>query len=932
MNERWYDKTVEQIEEKLNTNASTGLSPKVLHSRQKNDSLNEIFPVNYHSFESCFLKVLSEPNVIILFIVAVIAAWLEQSAVSFVIISLIIFNIIVSAFSYRKAYQIFEDMGRLSMPTVKVMRNGKMFLVKSEQLVAGDVIFLSSGDMVPADARLIEADGLQVLEVNLTGEIKPAEKDQDFLRYTHDVPAAQQANMVFASTIVVKGSAKAICCCTGEDTLVCKMKKNKHLVQQDKIKAISYTKKYAKYWSLFSILLIFAIVILKLFFGHQTDSILDIFLSALSLAVVANGEFHILSSYVIVANGLFSAVKQTKDINSGALIKNISKTEDLKGITTLLVHKEGAFSVKDVRVEKVYVNSMLYTDGEVHFAENAGRTLRFALISTGLYGAGKLVKNNLNNDNIYTAEEDAIISLARKCNVYNINLDNNYPILEHVQQGDSSRFETTLVNSAGGYLVACRGDLYSILSACNRYSENGKIYPFDPDRKSDIISEAVKLSRKSYKIVAVASKKTHYNNLRRIISCQTDMVFEGFIAIRERMLPGAAKNISDCQAAGVKVIMLCDDQGDHNKTLAEALGIIKSREERISGKDLSVMKDELFRTNVSMYRLYENLSIFQKRKLLNYLREEGEVVGVLARDLDEIILLKEADVGFVQSTTLSGKLDKAGIDMTLAINANSPLLVKNSKNVKKTGSEALKFIADVIISDADKRGFGGFNAIISAVTASKKIYKNLARFIKYLLTAEIARLFIVLYSIFIGSNTLYPQQIIFSGLIIDFIAMIIFAFERTDTKQLLKSDCSEELFNIHKTIPASILYGVVWGISVVSLQFILNAVKITGHDIQSSVMFTSFILSQIAVLNEIIKDTSIFKSSISFNRAHIIMFSFVAVFFVGAYCISDFGKIFGIVYAGWLPLILAIIPAVVNIIIYEIRKLITASNTTKDRR
>ncbi|MBR5314761.1 MAG: cation-transporting P-type ATPase, partial [Clostridia bacterium] len=417
MNERWYDKTVRQVEEKLNTDSNTGLSPGVLKSRQRSDKMNVIFPVNYHSFEQCFKKVLSEPSLVILLIVALFAAILEQSIVSYVIIGLVAFNIFLSVFMYRKSYQIFEDMGRLSMPTTKVLRNGKLFLVKSEQLVEGDVIFLSSGDMVPADARLVEADGLQVLEVNITGEIKPAEKDPFFLRYTHDVPAAQQANMVFASTIVVKGSAKAICCYTGEDTLVCKLKKNTKLVQQEKIKAISFTKKYSKNASLLSIVLIFALIILQLAFGNGSSSLFDIFLTALSFAVAASAEFYVLSAYVVVANGLFSAVKQNKHINSGALIKNISKTEALKDISCLLVHKEGAFSIKGIRAEKVYVNSMLYSDGEVHFSENAASVLRFALISTGLYGARKIVKNNLNNDNIYSPEEEAIINLAQKCKV-----------------------------------------------------------------------------------------------------------------------------------------------------------------------------------------------------------------------------------------------------------------------------------------------------------------------------------------------------------------------------------------------------------------------------------------------------------------------------------------------------------------------------------
>ena len=224
------------------------------------------------------------------------------------------------------------------------------------------------------------------------------------------------------------------------------------------------------------------------------------------------------------------------------------------------------------------------------------------------------------------------------------------------------------------------------------------------------------------------------------------MIFEGFIAMRERLLPGAAKSIADCQAAGIKVIMLCDDSGEHNKLLAETLGIVKKPEEMTDGAYLSQIRDELFRTNINMYTMYENLSIYQKRKILSFLHDEGEVVGVLARELDEIILLKDADVSFLQSTTLSGKLDKSGLDLALAKNTSTPMMIKSSKASKKTGSEALKFIADVIVSDADKKGNGGFNAMLNALVASKVIYKNLYRFVNYLLTTNVARMLLVIYS------------------------------------------------------------------------------------------------------------------------------------------------------------------------------------------
>ena len=925
MNERWYDKTVAQVEEKLNTDVNTGLSPSVLRSRQKNDRMNVIFPISHHSFESCLKRILSEPTILLLLLTALIAALLEQSIAAWVIISIVAFNVIVSLFTYNKSRKILEDLERLSLPTTKVLRNGKMFLIKSEQLVEGDVIYLSAGDMVPADARLVEADDLQVLEVNLTGMIKPVDKDPLFLRYTHDVPPAQQANMLFASTIVIKGTAKAICCCTGEDTLVCKLEKNKPIAPHNGITAISFMKKYGKYWTLAMIGLIFVIVSLDLAFGAADRSLFEVFLKALTLSTACGGEFYVISSYIITANGLFSAIKQNKQINSGALIKNISKIEQLKDITCLLIHKEGAFSVRDVNVEKVYVNSMLYSDGEVHFEQNASRVLKYALISTGLYGARKIVKNNLNNENVYTPEEDAIISIGQKCGVYNINLDKEFPIQEHIKKGDSSKFDTTLVDSSEGYTVACRGDIGPILAVCNSYAENGKIYPFDAERKSEVISEAVKLSRKSYKIIAISTKQTHYSTLKRIISCQSDMVFEGFIAIRERMLPGAAKNISDCQDAGIKVIMLCDDIGDHNRALAESLGIVKDDAEIVSGKTLDLMRDELFRTNISLYKMYEDLSVYQKRKILSFLHEEGEVVGVLSRELEEIILLKEADVGFIQSTTLSGKLDKSGVDMTMAKNTNTPMLIKNSRDSKKTGSEALKFIADVIISDADKRGNGGFNAVFNSIIASKTIYKNLVRFVKYLLTTQIARLCIVLFSIFTKSDMFMPQQILFTGMVIDLIAMIIIAFERSDNRIILKKNSVEELITIYKYLPLSFLLGVIFAGAVVMMPLVLELVGIASMQVQSTVVFISFILAQLIILNELIKDNSLFKPTVKFNRSHLIMVFVVTAFLITANYVSVVGNAFGMVRLDWLPYLMSAIPAVLLLIIFEVQKLIMNS-------
>lgn len=920
MIERWYDKSIQQVERQLNTSSVSGLSRQKIRSGIRRGYTNVIFPIPHRGFDEYLKKVILEPTMILLLVCALLAAFLEHITTAYIIIGIISVNVLLSSLTYTKAQQVLEDLGHLSIPTSKVIRDGKLYLINSEQLAEGDLILLSAGDMVPCDARLTETDDFSVLEVNLTGAIRPVEKDAEFIKYGKDVPPSQQTNMIFASSIVTKGNAKAICCCTGEDTLVCKLKKNKSPATHDNIKEISLLEKYGKAWSLLMISAIFLLVAVYFLSGTGDKGLFEVFILGLSLAAASSGELHVASAYVIIANGLFNAVKQKKDINTGALIKNVSKIEDLKQLTALIVNKEGAFSVRGQKVEKVYVNGYLYDKSDIHYIDNCGRVMRYALISTGLYGANKLVSNNLSKDNLYSPEEEAIIDASRYCKVYNISLDREYPLLDRVTKGEISRFDTTLVNERNEYTVSCRGDLDGILSQCAFYCENGRTLPFDPDKKIEIISEAAKLSRNSYKIIGVASKKTHYNNLRRIVSCQSEMIFEGFLAIRESLLPGAAHTVKRCRDNGIRVIMVCDDVGENNVSLAQSLGIIKNADEAITGRELSMMRDEMFRVNIGEYSLYQGISVHQKRKLLDNLRSDGEKVGVLAQELDEIILLRESDVGFIQSTTLSARGGKEGIDVAQA--KGLPVVVKNSKDSRKSGSEAMKFVSDVIISDADMRGNGGFNAIAESIWASRAIYRNLVRMVKYILTSQIMRLLLVLFSIVSKTEVFIPQQIVFCGLICDFFAMIAVSFEHYDPRIIgRKEDFGERLDKFSHFVPFSVLSGVVWAGCISLLALLLKAL---GNDVNviAAAVFLSVITSQIIVLNELLRDSTIFRKNISYNRAHILTVLFTVLFIAFSFLVPAFGSLISLFWPGTGNFFLSLIPSGVMLIVYEIQKII----------
>jgi Cation transport ATPase len=931
MNDRWYDKTVEQLEDRFKTSIRKGLNQKVAFKRKRHFGPNLIYPIPRGSFRSYLKHIVTDFTSILLIITAIIAAVFENNLSSAVIIGILILNYGLAIFSYVKAQRVLEDMGVFALPSAKVIRDGRLYLIKQEDLVPGDIIHVAGGDIVPCDARLFETDELEMLEGKLTGFERPVEKSASFIDH-RELELWKQKNMIFASTIVAKGIGRAIVCATGDNTQVCINGKNNPIVSHEQLSVIGVLKKYCSVWSLVMLAVVFVLTVVDLMVGTATRGLFDIFFTGLSLAVASMSEFYMAFGYIVIACGIFGAVQRFKDINSGAMVKKTVKLEKLKDLTCLVVPKECAFSIKNMRVERIFANSNVYGVNDYKFIDNCRQVIQYGLISTGLYGRTKLVESNLKNENIYTAEEDSIIHIAEKFNLYNVELDKNFPIVEHVPMSDNSLFETTLVETGGTHVVAARGELHRILDNCRYYTENGNIYPLTSEKISSIKISASLITREAYRVIGVASKTTIHKTLTRLDACQTDMIFEGFMAVREPMLPGAAKNISKCQAAGIKIIMLCEDISENNRFLAESLGIAHDYTDIINTYEMAEMKDGLFRANIPIYRVYEGLSVSQKQLLLEYLKEDGEVVGFLGREINEIPLLEYSDVSFAQSVTVSVKAGKKGVDLT---NRAIPMQTKDSKYSSKGRCEAVKFSADVIISDADKQGRGGFNAIIDALMFSKVVYKNLIRVIKYLITVQSARLFLILYSVISHEALLNPIQILFSGLLIDFAAVIIIAFEKP-SNDILKQpiDTEKRLENPLWHNTQCIIFGLFWAVIMVIAVEVLDYYYIanTVGEMMSGT-FITFILTQIITLNETMKERSLFIPNVRINGIYLIVFVAVAAFIVFGMLFPQFGTLFGIYQINLIMWGAVVAIPLCMLILYEIYKaLVTMSNNNKSRR
>ncbi|NLE13974.1 MAG: cation-transporting P-type ATPase [Clostridiales bacterium] len=904
MTDKWYDKSIEKVAAYLGTNLTTGLTRETALARMAKSGGNVIYPIPRGTKKLYIRHILTDFTSILLVVTAAISAVLDKSVTALVMIGLVAINTLFMVITYIRAQRVLEDMGQYALPTAKVMRGGRLYLVRAEQLAEGDVIYLTAGDIVPCDARLVESDRLAALETTLTGVPHAVKKDAEFIDY-RDLPPSKQANMVFASTVLTSGIGKAVVCAVGGDTLVCKMGKNAPLVSHDRIGVISALHRFCSIWSLVMIGLIFLLTVLDVIIGKSGGGLFGSFITGLALAVSSMSEFFTAFGYIVIATGIFTAMERHRDLNRGAIIKNASKLPALRDINCIIVPKEGVFGTRDLTLTSVFVNDMTHTAGERKFADNVRRIMRYAIISTGLYSSEKLISNNLNYENLYTPEEEAIIRAAEKYRLYNVNLEKEYPLLDHESVSEDNRFETSLFFDGGKFCVAMRGELEEVLTCCDYYRYNGRSYPITPTRMAEIRVAAAIAAKEGCRVIAVASGETEYNNLARLGRIQSALTLEGFMAIREPLLPGAVKSISRLKAAGIKVIMTCADASENNAYLAAILGIAESRDQIITSREMDAVKPGLMRANIGNYTVFEGLTVSQKRFLLRSLREEGAVTGLLARELNELILLRECDVGFAQAMTLSVKAGREGVELA---DHRIPVFSRSAHRPSRGGCEAVKFLADVCIPEADSKGYGGFNAIVTAIASARVIFLNLRRVLSYLITSQCVRLFTVLTGVFSGIKFLSAAQLLFCGLFLDFAAAIVIAFERPDT-DVFRQRGGMQVRELEKNpviyyLPC-VITAFLWAL-VICLQMPLTYLFdiYPGRTELLAATFIGMILGQIILLCESRKDKSMFIPSVRINRVFMFVLTCAAAFTVCCLALPDFGRLFDVVSLraeAWVP-------------------------------
>lgn len=714
MAELWYNLTPEQAAGKLNTDLNKGLDAPSVRARRNRYGKNNVFLTPGASFADCLKAVACDISTYLLIILAFMSAIFKQNVSVMVIIAMIVFNFAATLFTYIKSQNILRDMSVYAAPMSRVIRGGRVCAVKQSSIVVGDIVLLSAGDIVPADARIIESNGLCILENDLGGGTKAKKKNASIV-YGLNVPLEKRSDMVFAASLVTEGTAKVLVCACGESTFAVASGNAREIVAHKDMKVLATLKKYCSVWSLCMLALILVVTGIDLILGLESRGLFNIFITGASLACAAMTEFYVIFAYFIIGCGLFGTVKKRGTVNSGAIVKNISTLEEIKDIDTLIVPKKGSFFTGHASVERIFCSDTLHSTDEKRLFNHCGRMLKFALLSSGY-----AVRPGIFDDP--ADEASAIVNCAELIGIDRGVLAADHPTLTFQSDLFGIRNEAVIVAESDVNTAVIRGEAAPLLEKCTHFCDDGIFRRID-DRQRKHINEALRrIDSEGCRAVAVISKDTNSVELNE--ADDYGWRLEGILGIHEGVLADADKRIAACKNTGIQVIVMAENFQDSSRLYFKRIGLIEDDSEILTATELAKMDDGLFRTNLGMYKMYEGLTAAQKRLLISHLKEDGRVVGVLGRELDDILLVREANIGFTTAVTL------ADSDSSIDLGTN-PTPIGSAD-----GCEALKYACDVLVSPPE-RPSGGFNAMINAMCSARIIYQNLMRMVKYLVTSQV---------------------------------------------------------------------------------------------------------------------------------------------------------------------------------------------------
>lgn len=734
---KYFNIGIRETVDDLNTDITSGLKTDEVRKRLAEHGYNQLASKRKKSFASMFFGQFKSFMIIILLIAAIISGVVgvlegEGLLDTFVILGILIVNAFVGAFQERKAETSLEALKNLAAPLTKVLRDGVIKEVLTREIVPGDVVILETGAVIPADIRLTEAVNLKIQESALTGESVPVDKVTDAIEKP-DPALGDRINMAFSSGMVTYGRGRGVVVATGMQTEVGKIASMLQDTVDTETPMSRRLEQLGKILGTAALIICGVIFLVGILYGN---SVISMFMTAVSLAVAAIPEGLPAVSTVVLAIGVQRMVKRN------AIIRTLPSVETLGSATVICSDKTGTLTQNKMTIVEAYVNHKHDVINRASPAtvlnDEENRLLQISVLC-----ADAQIRTNEDGRFEYTGDptETALLDFGILYNMHKDTVEKEYPRVAEIPF-DSERKRMTTVNrmSENSTRVNVKGGLEEVLTVCDKIIIEGNVRPINGDDLDKIRSANDQMADSALRVLAMAYKDcpSAPGNVS-IGELENGLTFIGMLGMIDPARPEVVKAVALCRTAGIRPVMITGDHKGTAMAIAREIGIFRDGDIAITGAELEKLPEDDFRKNVSKYSVYARVAPEHKVRIVKAWQSHNEVVAMTGDGVNDAPALKQADIGAAMGIV---------------------------------GTDVAKGASDMVLTDDN------FATIVSAVEEGRRIYDNILKAITFLLSTNIGEIFLLLVtSVFNLGTPLLPIHILWVNLVTDSLPALALAVD-----------------------------------------------------------------------------------------------------------------------------------------------------------
>ncbi|HIH2803162.1 TPA: calcium-translocating P-type ATPase, PMCA-type, partial [Clostridioides difficile] len=824
---KYYNVDKEEVTKDLSVNPEKGLSESEVKTRREKYGLNEFTPKEEGSFWDDLKESLSEPMIVILIIAAVVSAVIGETHDAIGIVGAIAIGIAIGMITEGRSKKAAEALSKLTENIeVKVLRDGEVHQISKSELVPGDIVYIETGDMVPADGRLIESINLKIREDMLTGESDDVSKKCDVVVSMEEIESkgavvvqepipAKQINMVFGGTLVAYGRGALVVTSIGDNSEMGKIAQNLSETDEQtplQIKLGNLGGLIAKVSSAVAGLL-FIFMVFQMISKNVLNVDMSGILPFLESIDPVKTAFTVCVALIVAAvpEGLPTMINMTLAITMqkmakiNALVTKKEACETIGSVSVICSDKTGTLTENRMTVEVAYVDGRYIESSEEeinsYFEENC-------MINS----TADVEHNDGDIKYLGSATECALLLYYKNVDYRQVRKNSNI-VAQNPFTSDSKRM-TSVIGQDNHHVLLSKGAPEVLLELCSHIQRGKDIVPLTENIKHEILEEIKKLQIKSMRTLGFAYKEisqaeeeaavTAESDAMNVSAMENNLVFSGFVGIRDPLRKDVIESVNTANKAGVSVKMLTGDNINTARAIGEELGLLKNNMRVVEASYIDTLDDEELKQEIQSISIVARSKPDSKMRIVSALQKSGDVVAVTGDGINDAPALSKADVGIAMGIS---------------------------------GTEVSKNAADIILTD------DSFSTIVKGIKWGRGIYDNFQRFVQFQLTVNVIAFLVAIISQVMGQEMPFTTiQLLWVNIIMDGPPALALGLEPVRDHVLNRKPVDRKANIISKSMVYTIVLNAFYITAILMLQSTFNFLGVDEAH-KGTVMFALFAFS-----------------------------------------------------------------------------------------